>query len=60
MVEEILSDEKLLKFIEEEKIKDILSLFSNGRFLELINKYFMIKDYMKIFGITVSFINLSL
>ena len=37
----ILSDENLLKFIEEDKIKDILSLFSNGRFLALINKYIM-------------------
>ena len=44
MAETILSDENLLKFIEEEKIKDILSLFSNGRFLELINKYIMIEE----------------
>ena len=44
MTETILSDENLVKFIEEEKIKDILSLFSNGRFLELINKYLMIEE----------------
>lgn len=41
MEEVILSDENLVKYIEEEKIKDILSLFSNGRFLELVNKYIM-------------------
>ena len=44
MEEIILSDENLLKFIEEDKIKDILSLFSNGRFLALINKYIMAED----------------
>ena len=44
MTEIILSDENLVKFIEEEKIKDILFLFSNGRFLELINKYIMIEE----------------
>ena len=43
MEEAILSDENLIKFIGEEKIKDILSLFTNGRFLELINKYIMIE-----------------
>ena len=41
MSESILSDENLLKYIEEDKIKDILSLFSNGNFLALINKYIM-------------------
>ena len=44
MAEPILSDEKLIKFIEEEKIKDILTLFSSGKFLALINKYFMIEE----------------
>ena len=44
MEEVILSDENLVKYIEEEKIKDILSLFSNGRFLELVNKYIMIEE----------------
>ena len=41
MSESILSDENLLKYIEEDKIRDILSLFSNGNFLALINKYIM-------------------
>ena len=44
MAEPILSDEKLIKFIEEEKIKDILTLFSSGKFLALINKYFMTEE----------------
>ena len=41
MSDVILTDENLTKYIEEEKIKEILSLFSNGRFLELINKFIM-------------------
>lgn len=44
MTEPILSDEKLAKYIEEDKIKDILSLFSNGKFLALVNKYIMIEE----------------
>ena len=44
MAENILSDEKLVKFIEEEKIKNILNLFSSGNFLGVINKYFMSEE----------------
>ena len=44
MSEPVLSDENLLKYIEEEKIKDILNLFSNGKFLSLINKYIMAEE----------------
>ena len=44
MAENILSDEKLVKFIEEEKIKNILNLFSSGNFTGLINKYFMSEE----------------
>ena len=44
MSEPILSDENLVKFIEEDTIKDILTLFSNGQFLSLINKYLMVEE----------------
>jgi len=44
MTESILSDENLVKYIEEDKIKDILVLFSNGKFLALVNKYIMIEE----------------
>ena len=44
MEENILSDEKLVKFIEEEKIKNILNLFSSGNFSGLVNKYFMSEE----------------
>jgi tetratricopeptide (TPR) repeat protein len=44
MTEQTLSDEKLLEYMEEEKIKDILVLFSSGRFLDIINKYFMTEE----------------
>ena len=44
MEENILSDEKLVKFIEEEKIKNILNLFSSGNFSGVINKYFMSEE----------------
>ena len=44
MEENILSDEKLVKFIEEEKIKNILNLFSSGNFTGVINKYFMSEE----------------
>ena len=44
MAENILSDEQLVKFIEEEKIKNILNLFSSGNFSGVINKYFMSEE----------------
>ena len=44
MEENTLSDEKLVKFIEEEKIKNILNLFSSGNFSGVINKYFMSEE----------------
>ena len=44
MSEIILSDEHLLKFIEENKLKDMMTLFANGKFLELINKYIMSEE----------------
>ena len=36
----ILSDKNLLKYMEEEKIKTMAELFSNGKFGELINTFF--------------------
>ena len=42
--EQILSDENLKQYLTEEQLKDILSLFSSGKFLELINKYIMTED----------------
>ena len=44
MEENILSDEKLVNYIEEEKIKNILNLFSSGNFSGVINKYFMSEE----------------
>ena len=44
MAESFLSDENLLKFMEEDKLKDITTLFSNGKFLELISKYIMSEE----------------
>jgi tetratricopeptide (TPR) repeat protein len=44
MAENIISDEKLVKFFEEEKIKNILNLFSSGNFSGVINKYFMSEE----------------
>ena len=44
MEENTLSDEKLVKYIEEEKIKNILNLFSSGNFLGVVNKYFMSEE----------------
>ena len=44
MEENTLSDEKLVKYIEEEKIKNILNLFSSGNFTGVINKYFMSEE----------------
>jgi len=44
MEENTLSDEKLVKYIEEENIKNILNLFSSGNFIGVINKYFMSEE----------------
>ncbi len=38
-----LSDEKLLKYLTEEEIKEISSLFSSGKFNEIISTYFTIE-----------------
>ena len=42
--EQTLSDEALKQYLTEDQLKDILSLFSSGKFLELINKYIMTED----------------
>ena len=42
--EQILSDEALKQYLTEDQLKDILSFFSSGKFLELINKYIMTED----------------
>ena len=42
--EQILSDENLKQYLSEDQLKDVLSLFSSGKFLELINKYIMTED----------------
>ena len=42
--EQILSDENLKQYLTEDQLKDVLSLFSSGKFLELINKYIMTED----------------
>ena len=42
--EQILSDEALKQYLTEDQLKEILSLFSSGKFSELINKYMMIED----------------
>ena len=44
MEENTLSDEKLIKYIEEENIKNILNLFSSGNFIGVVNKYFMTEE----------------
>ena len=44
MEENTLSDEKLVKYIEEENIKNILNLFSSGNFIGVVNKYFMSEE----------------
>ena len=40
MEENIISDEKLLKYFGHENLEEMSLLFSNGNFTELINKYF--------------------
>ena len=42
--EQILSDDALNQYLSEDQLKDVLSLFSSGKFLELINKYIMTED----------------
>ena len=42
--EQILSDDALKQYLTEDQLKDVLSLFSSGKFLELINKYIMTED----------------
>ena len=42
--DQILSDEKLKQYITEEQLKEIITLFSTGKFSEIINKYIMIED----------------
>ena len=42
--EQILSDEKLKQYMTEDQLKDITSLFTSGKFLELINKYIMVEE----------------
>ena len=42
--EQILSDEILKQYLSEEQLKEILNLFSTGKFSEIINKYLMIED----------------
>ena len=42
--EQTLSDENLKKYLTEEQLKEILTLFSSGKFLDIINKYLMIED----------------
>ena len=42
--EQILSDDALKQYLSEDQLKDVLSLFSSGKFLELINKYIMTED----------------
>ena len=42
--EQILSDDALKQYLSEDQLKDVVSLFSSGKFLELINKYIMTED----------------
>ena len=42
--EQILSDETLKQYLTEEQLKEILNLFSTGKFSEIINKYLMTED----------------
>ena len=43
-LEQTLSDDALKQYLSEDQLNDILSLFSSGKFLELINKYIMTED----------------
>lgn len=40
--ENIISDEKLLKFYSHENLEEMTNLFSNGNFSEIINKFFLV------------------
>ena len=40
----IMSDENLLNFFKKEELEDMASLFSNGNFQKLLNKYFYINN----------------
>jgi hypothetical protein len=40
--ENIISDEKLLKFYTHENLEEMTNLFSNGNFSEIINKFFLV------------------
>ena len=42
--EQVLSDETLKQYLTEEQIKEISTLFSSGKFLDIINKYIMTED----------------
>ena len=42
--ESILSDENLKQYLTEEQLKEILTLFSSGKFSDIINKYLMVED----------------
>ena len=42
--ESILSDENLMQYLTEEQLKEILTLFSSGKFSDIINKYLMVED----------------
>ncbi len=44
MTEQILSDESLKQYLTEEQLKEISTLFSSGKFIDIINKYIMIED----------------
>ena len=46
--ESILSDEKLKQYLTEEQLKEILTLFSSGKFSDIINKYIMVEDKSQI------------
>ena len=55
MEENIISDENLLKFFSKETIEEMATLFSNGNFTELINKFF----YLPITTETVASLNIA-
>ena len=40
----IMSDENLLKYFKKEDLEDMASLFANGNFQELLNKYLYINE----------------
>ena len=42
--EQKLSDETLKQYLTEDQLKEILNLFSTGKFSEIINKYIMLED----------------